>query len=551
MSFRTSINTNNPSSASGVDPSHVTTQGTSRSGSDAIFRNPDGSVVSQSERQGWIKPDQPDEQVLATKPTLAQIATYVTNQVKFTDKNYNTRFAGFHQSFLAAVKVFDAAFKELFVPQVDLKYRLQNNLTVTAKNAVEQRISIEDEGAYPKLWDAFQALGGLQDPYNQARGEASKDEVPEEHKPIWLKRCDGYRKLMWCARNILIEVINAIAEGTLVARTEVELGGAVTWTGSWLPKGIPPDASVAPPLVDDGSTISLTITFLTQLAQHNHFTMSLPPSSFVHTGNSSSVADPTIQTNSGLTGGQSASQASRSLGSASEVSLKTMFGQDGKPLKFYPAADEDYQLEKKFTSLSAVWKYMGGPSKLVKFDNKATKKDWNDNCQQPFADALAKFEEALLVLVGNPTWMVIMYNNGALLSRPTGELKFLSAASGDTLHKLWTAWATYYHLLTQNWVIRGKELPAAEKERWQMKLFCCERLCTIAKKNLLEFVDVIRPGTIVGDRGNQELEVRWKDPHYWPEDEPLPTYLAVLNEDDVPSLAGGDTSTIAESDDGN
>lgn len=82
---------------------------------------------------------------------------------------------------MAAVKVFDAAFKELFVPQVDLKYRLQNDLTVTAKNAVEERISIEDEGAYPKLWDAFQALGGLQDPYQNAREEGLKDEIPKEH----------------------------------------------------------------------------------------------------------------------------------------------------------------------------------------------------------------------------------------------------------------------------------------------------------------------------------------------------------------------------------
>lgn len=279
--------------------------------------------------------------------------------------------------------------------------------------------------------------------------------------------------------------------------------------------------------------------------------MSLPPSSSVNPNIDPSAADSHTATNSNISGEQSVSQASRSLGSASEVSRRTTFGENGEPLKFYPAAKEDYQLEKKFTSLSDVWKYMGGKSVLVKFDNEATKKDWKNNCQQPFADALAKFEEALLVLVGNPTWRVIMYNNGALLSRPTGELKHISAASGDTMHKLWTAWGAYYDLLTQNLVIRRKELPATEKERWQMKSFCCERLCTIAKKNLLEFVDEIRPRTIVGERDNQDLEVRWKDPHYWPEGEPLPGYLAVLDDDDVPSLDGGDTSTVAETDDGN
>jgi hypothetical protein len=181
MCFQSSINTNNPSSASGVDPSHVTTQGTSRSGSDAIFRNPDGTVVSQSERQNWIKTDHLPEALLVTKSSLAEIAKYVKNQVKFTDKNYNTRFVTFHQAFVDAVEVFNASFKELFVPQVDLKYRLLNDLTVaryTTKNAVEQRIEIEDEGTYPKLWNAFQAGAGMLEPYQKALEEGRKEEVP-------------------------------------------------------------------------------------------------------------------------------------------------------------------------------------------------------------------------------------------------------------------------------------------------------------------------------------------------------------------------------------
>lgn len=82
-----------------------------------------------------------------------------------------------------------------------------------------------------------------------------------------------------------------------------------------------------------------------------------------------------------------------------------------------------------------------------------------------------------------------------------------------------------------------------------MKLFCCERLCMSAQTHLIRIVHVIRPNTVSGD--NQNLEVRWKDRHYWPEDEPLPTYLAVPDVDDLPSLDGSDTSTVAEIDDGN
>jgi hypothetical protein len=243
-----------PSSVSGVGPSDATTQTASGSRSTGILTYEDGSVIPESERQNRIKTDQLLEQLLATKPTLAKIADYIKNQVKFTDRNYNTRFVSFHQPFMEAVAVFDAAFEELFV-QVRLQHRLYNNLTVnphTAKNAVEKHISVEDEGTYPKLWHAVQALSGLLVPYNQARGEASKDEVPEEHKPIWLKRCDGYQHLMWCARNILIEVVNEIAEGTL---TVDAVGGPVRWTSSWGPKDIFPGASGPPSLVFDGSTV--------------------------------------------------------------------------------------------------------------------------------------------------------------------------------------------------------------------------------------------------------------------------------------------------------
>jgi hypothetical protein len=245
----------NPSSVSGVGPSDATTQTASGSSFTDGISYADGSAIPESERRNWIKTDRLPEELLATKPILAQIANYVKNQVKFTDKNYNTRFVSFHQAFVAAVQVFDAAFKELFV-QVELKYRLFNNLTVTrytAKNAVEQRILIGDEGTYPKLWDAFQALGGLLVPYSQARGEASREEIPEEHKPIWLKRCDGYQNLIWCARNILIKVANEIAEGTL---TVDAVGGPVRWTSSWAPKDIFSSASGPPSLADDVSTVA-------------------------------------------------------------------------------------------------------------------------------------------------------------------------------------------------------------------------------------------------------------------------------------------------------
>jgi hypothetical protein len=247
--FNMSINTHNASSsASGVAPSDVETEGTS--GSDTIFWRADGSFISQSGRQSWINTDEDGEALLAPKPTLAEIADLVKSDVKFTDNTADTRFDSFHQPFVAAAEVFDTAFKELFV-QGQLEYRLQNDLTVTryvAENAVEEYITVDEEGTNGiKLVKVYEAYGGLIAPYVGA----FKEEVPEEHKHIWMKKCLVYRNLIWCARHNMLEVVNKIAPDTLNLGTGLadERNLAVYWR-----YGNASGTNATPSLVSDGGS---------------------------------------------------------------------------------------------------------------------------------------------------------------------------------------------------------------------------------------------------------------------------------------------------------
>jgi hypothetical protein len=282
---------------------------------------------------------------------------------------------------------------------------------------------------------------------------------------------------------------------------------------------------------------------------HNHFLMDLPPSSSINIAG----ADRSTAADSNITGQQSASGAPTvsDPGTGTGTSLNsTETDQDGNPLLFYqdlPPRELDAVCE----SMCKVWEHLDGTAGRDHFMDTFIAKEWEDACQKPFGDALAVFEEALMILVGNPTWKWKLYNDGYLKSRNKGDLNHISLDSRDTEHKLRTAWETYCDLLVPYSVISNKELPKAEKNRWQMKQICCLHLCRLAKDHLLKIVNYIRPGTIVADSDNQgldELKVRWNDPVDQREglpshDDLVPHPSTIPGADDVPSLED-DTGSV-------
>lgn len=124
--------------------------------------------------------------------------------------------------------------------------------------------------------------------------------------------------------------------------------------------------------------------------------MDLPPSSSINIAGAyrSTAAD------SNITGRRSASEGPTASDSgASRDATET--DQDDELLVFYEDLDPREFLA-RCNRMVEVWDHLGGTTGEDRFEDEDIAKAWEDACDIPFGDALAVFEEALMILVGNP-----------------------------------------------------------------------------------------------------------------------------------------------------